>query len=356
MRYDPAEVRGCLEPEEVFNLLEYLEAEPKMSPDSIVCKTICHGGDSHKLYYYFNSNLFRCYTGDCGVFDIFELFEKVKDITFSKAVDFVVDFCKLGYRISATEEETIEDFKIIERYRQLLSIEISHEFFAMPEIDGSILKHYPSPRILAWEEEGISKEVCDYMGIKYDPLAGSVLIPHRDFYGRLIGIRERTLVKDNEVMGKYRPAILDTKQYNHPLGYNLYGIDVAKDNISKAKIAIVAESEKAVLQSICYLGTAGNITVAACGNKLSEYQCNLLVDRCGVREIVIAFDSDYHENGDADYDRTIVSLQKIYDQFSPKVNISFMFDKEKQYLPYKASPFDCGKDVFMKLWRDRVML
>lgn len=356
MRYDPAEVRSCLEPDEIFNLLEYLDAEPKMLLDNIVCKTVCHGGDSHKLYYYFNSNLFRCYTGDCGVFDIFELFEKVKDVSFSSAVDFVVEFCKLGYRISEIGEDSSEDLKIIERYKQLLSLEVSHEFFAMPEIDGSILEHYPSPRIVSWEQEGISKEVCDYMGIKYDPLAGSILIPHRDFYGRLIGIRERTLVKDNESMGKYRPAIIDTKQYNHPLGYNLYGIDVAKDNIAKAKVAIVAEGEKAVLSSIGYLGTASNITVATCGNKLSEYQCNLLIDKCGVREIVIAFDSDYHEPGDADYERVISNLQKIYDQFSPKVNISFMFDKEKQYLPYKASPFDCGKDVFMKLWRDRVML
>ncbi len=356
MRYNPTEVRSCLDPDEVFLLLEYLQAEPQMLSDCIVSKTVCHNGDSHKLYYYFNSNFFQCYSGDCGVFDIFELVSKVKDMSFSQSVQFVVDFCQLGYRLSFASDDVSEDFKIIERNKQILDIVVSNEFYAMPEIDEKILANDPTPRIKPWEQEGISKEVCDYMGIKYDPLRGSILIPHRDFYGRLIGIRERTLVQENEAGGKYRPAIIDTKMYAHSLKHNLYGIDKAKDNIMRNKVAIVCEGEKGCLSSIEYLGTAGNITVAVCGNKMSEYQCKLLTDMCGVKEIVIAFDSDYRQIGDDDYYRTIAHLQKIYDRFSSRVQISFMFDKEKKYLPYKASPFDCGKDVFMKLWRDRVML
>lgn len=355
-QYNPADVRECLEPEEVFSLLEYLEAEPQMTAEHITCRTVCHGGDSHKLYYYMNSKLFQCYSGDCGVFDIFELICKVKEMTFPAAIKFVVDFCKLGYRISESSEDMSEDFKLIEHYKEILSIQISNEFYEMPSINESILEHYPTPNIVPWETEGISKDVCDYMGIKYNPLAGSILIPHRDFYGRLIGIRERTLVSENEVGGKYRPAIIDTKMYKHPLSYNLYGLDVAKDNIRQSKIAVVAESEKAVLQSMEMFGKFGNITVAVCGNKFSEYQCNLLVRKCGVREIVIAFDSDYRAIGDEDYDRTVEHLKKIYNQFSSRVNVSFLFDKEKQYLPYKASPFDCGRDVFMRLWKDRVIL
>ena len=44
----------------------------------------------------------------------------------------------------------------------------------------------------------------------------------------MIGIRERTLIKDNEITGKYKPAIINHKMYNHPLGFNLYNINNMK--------------------------------------------------------------------------------------------------------------------------------
>ena len=48
------------------------------------------------------------------------------------------------------------------------------------------------------------------------------IIPHYDINNNLIGIRERTLIKENEVYGKYRPAYLNGKLYNHPLSFSLY--------------------------------------------------------------------------------------------------------------------------------------
>ena len=62
MGYDKYKVKEALEPEDMYDILEALGAEPEMKDNSIVCKTICHGGNSHKLYYYCEQKLFHCYT------------------------------------------------------------------------------------------------------------------------------------------------------------------------------------------------------------------------------------------------------------------------------------------------------
>ena len=65
--------------DQVFGLVAELGGDPRMSNGSFVSRTICHGGDSHKLYYYNNTHLFKCYT-QCSEdsFDIYQLVMKVK--------------------------------------------------------------------------------------------------------------------------------------------------------------------------------------------------------------------------------------------------------------------------------------
>ena len=42
----------------------------------------------------------------------------------------------------------------------------------------------------------------------------------------------------------------------------------------------------------------------------------------------------------------------MYSKYSPSCNISFMPDT-KGLTGYKMSPTDCGRDIFMELWRTR---
>ena len=70
-----------------------------------------------------------------------------------------------------------------------------------------------------WLKEGISQEVMDSYGIAFDPVMWGIVIPHYDINGKLIGIRERTLIKEEEINGKYKPAILNYQMYNHPLRF-----------------------------------------------------------------------------------------------------------------------------------------
>lgn len=359
MTYSKEEVKENLDIDHIYSLLDFFNAEPEIIDDTIVSKTICHNGDTRKLYYYDNTQLFHCYSDSCGTFDIFELIQKVKDVDdLNQVINFVVNFFNLQYKLNEIEiaEATAEDWKI-------LRSRISEEDLAVNgakelEFDTyswDVLKYYPKPLIKPWYNEGITKDACDYMGICYDPCGGNILIPHLSINNELIGIRQRTLIQENEKYGKYRPWKHNGVLYNHPLGFSLYGLAQAKDNISKAKTAIVCESEKSVLQYISYFGTANNICVAVCGSSLSRYQFDLLY-KLGITELVLGFDRDFEEKWSDDYIRVQQKFKKVYDKYSPYVNISFLFDTECDTLGYKSSPLDEGKDKFLYLFRNRVIL
>ena len=355
MSYDKIQVKEALSIDDVFDILDSLGAEPEMHDGYITALTVCHGGDSHKLYYFDNTQLCRCFT-HCGNFDIFELIQKVKGLDLNAAIYYVVNFFNLQYKLDEIDDTLLqEDWKIMRRWQELAAIKVNHDKITLPEIDKGVLRYYPQPRILDWEQEYIPNEVSAFMDIHYEPVNGAILIPHTDEKNRLIGIRERTLVQENEKYGKYRPWRRGDIQYNHPLAFNLYGFYQAKDNIKNLGIAIVVESEKSVLQVINYLGLANNIAVAVCGSSISKYQFQMLLD-AGAKEICIAFDSDYNQIGDSDWRNCVERLQRIYNKYSPYASISYMFDTSGKKLGYKQSPTDCGQDIFMELWKDRIFL
>lgn len=356
MSYNKEQVKEKIELEDIYNLLEFFNAEPQDFHSYIIAKTICHNGDTHKLYYYDNTKLFKCYSGDCGAFDIFELVQKVQDIDLNAAIYFVVNFLNLQWQIDedydAEVEMITEDFRRYEKLSKLNKIKKDLvDFKELPDY----IRYFPQPHIKNWEEEGISYDICKYMNIRYNPLNGSILIPHYDPLGKLIGIRQRTLIQEDEKYGKYRPTKLQGKLCNHPLAFNLYGLNKAKNNIADMEMAIVVESEKSVLQYLTYFGTKSNICVAVCGSSLSNYQFQLLQD-CGIRELVIGFDKDFKELKSEEHQQVENKLMKIYNRYNQLVNVSFLFDLENNVLGYKDSPLDCGKDAFLHLFRNRIML
>ena len=84
--------------DQMYNLLENMGAQPiRQSDDCIISKTICHNGDSHKLYYYDNSKRFTCYTGNCGTgFSIYDLVQWSRGIDFYPALQYICDVLEIG--------------------------------------------------------------------------------------------------------------------------------------------------------------------------------------------------------------------------------------------------------------------
>lgn len=250
-KYDKDELKLNLSIEQVFDLVAELGGEPRMESGFFISKTICHnhaGEGSYKLYYYDNTKLFRCYT-DCGTsFDIYELVRKIKNNSkdlksyYNKegkvcyrewelfdAVEFVAIY--YGYSPKTFDfqktQEKLKDWEVLNNYEQINKDE-QEQRVELRIFDNKILQYLPRPRIITWEQEGIKKEIMDHRGIAYDPKNQGIVIPHYDINNQLVGIRERTLIKEEENFGKYRPAILNGVMYNHPLGFNLYNLTIVK--------------------------------------------------------------------------------------------------------------------------------
>ena len=370
MKYDSDQIKQQLTFQQVFDFVAELGGNPKLDPtgaEVFVAQTICHNPactGSHKLYYYGNTRLFRCYTECAGdAFDIYDLTRRAMkqrgdDWSLPRAVGYVARY----FGISSSEEENFDDVQtrlrdwdILKNYQQNSSISNNKKIIEFKEFDENILQHLPRPHITPWLNEGITQEIMDSRGICYDPVSQGIVIPHYDENGALIGIRERTLIKEEEAYGKYRPAILNGVQYNHPLGFALYNLNNSKEHIKQMGIAIVFEGEKSALKYASMFGADNDISVATCGSNLIQHQVDLL-RQCGAREIVIAFDKQFKEPNDAEFKQWTKKLTALHNKYSKLVNISFIFDKKGDMLGYKDAPIDAGAETFIKLFKERVRL
>lgn len=373
MDYDVVKLKGLISIEQVFEILEEYGGEPEYdSDDVIISRTICHNHPhndaSRKLYYYHNggSGLFHCYTS-CPEpsFDIFELIIKIADIQFHqewslvKAIKFLL--YKLGISIPDDDDEAVvkeleEDYKLFDRYDKIKNIDLKNYTTEFKGYDDIILSRFNyKVKLTPWLNEGISQKTIDQFKIGFFPGNDVITIPHYDINGNFIGLRGRALCReDAERFGKYRPIRANGVLYNHPLGYNLYGLNLNKEAIKNIGKAIVYEGEKSVLLHNSYFGEDNNISVACCGSNFSIYQYFLLKN-LGVNEIIIAFDRQFKDIGDAEWEKWTKKLKEINKRFNKYTQISFMFDKTG-LLGYKESPIDKGPDVFMELFKNRIIL
>ena len=278
----------------------------------LVCPTICHNpieeAESMKLYWYQNNKIFRCYTECNEAMSIFTLYEKFMLINY--------------HRVSF--EEAVDYVKKC----------ISH-------LTISKTKKYRPP------------EVMDKFHIGFSLAQNKITIPHLDINGNLVGIRARTLDKEEaEEFGKYRPIQIGNVLYAHPLHFNLYGIYEHQAAIRRRQSAIIVEGEKSVLLDDDYYGEWAN-TVACCGSKINKYQINLLTNVLGANEITIAFDKEYT---DWRTDKAYAYRKRIEDackKYSGQAVFYYIWDINN-LLEEKDSPFDKGKDVFEQLYKTRI--
>lgn len=364
MKFDKDEIKNSLDIFQVSALLDDMGGEPIIEGDIIKSRTICHCGESHKLYYYNNTKLFKCYTDCSDTVDIFDLVTKVKSRDFDnwslyKSIKYVVDFFSLSIdkNDNFLEKNKIHDYikyldKIIEKEKPATKKSIELKVY---EDNGLIDRLIKSDDItLPWESEGITKESMSNHNIHFYPSNYSIIIPHYNEFNQLVGIRERTMIKENEIYGKYRPAIICGRQYNHPLGFNLYNLNMSKNNIKELGIAIVFEGEKSCLLYSSYVGQENDITVATCGSSFTEHQFQLLKNN-GAKEIVIAFDRQFEEHGDKNWKKWTKKLESFHNKYGGEVQISYIHD-HLNLLGFKESPIDRGLDIFLKLFNNRIRL
>ena len=365
--FDKQEIRDALTEDMMFELFQEFGGDPVQTSFGILSTTICHnppGEGSQKLYWYSNTGLCRCYTGcDEPIFDIFELVIKVmkiqkdKDFDLNDAVRWVAaKFGFAGREEDAPPEDQIEDWKYLANYNRIQEIQSQNNHIILKEYENDILNRFNyNLKITPWLNEGITQEAIDNSKIGFYLGGDQITIPHLDQDFRFIGLRGRTVViEDGEKYGKYRPLKVNQQLYNHPLGMNLYNLCYSQDMIARMGKAIVFEGEKSCLKYKSFFGIVNDISVACCGSNLSAYQTQLLLE-AGAKEIIIAFDRQFKEIGDEEFYRLKKNLIKINEKYSNDIIVSFIFDKNK-LTNYKDSPIDCGKEIFLELFKERIIL
>ena len=245
MKINLQELRESLSEENIIKILTSLGAENYEDRGSyIIFPTICHNPRdqeaSMKLYYYKENYMFHCYTECSESFDIFDLIKRVKQINNEE-----YDFYNIVYSIADLSAFDIFSENNKEKYITNIDKFKKQEEIVLKEYDKTVLEVFRFYRPIEWAREGISENIMKKFNISYYNYQNKIVIPHYDIEGRLIGIRGRTLEKDEEKLyGKYMPLKVENILYKHPLSFNLYGIYENKEDIKKYKTAIIFERRK----------------------------------------------------------------------------------------------------------------
>lgn len=346
------QLRKELDVEHVLKVMTALGiTEHQDNGEYLSFRTICHNeyeeDAGYNLMYYKDTKLFHCFS-ECGeTFNIFTMVKKRLELLYPLE-EYYFDYFYF-YVLNHSEIEGDLLYNDEEKYVSLL------DKYEKQAIDGifdykkeCVMEAFLNYLPIEWRQDGITEESMDIYNIKYSSMRNSVIIPHYDVNSRLIGIRSRSL--DDEVVnkyGKYLPLKVEQTMYNHPVGMNLYGLNVVKDEIKKTGLAIVAESEKSCLQAQEFLGK-NNIVVAVCGSRINRWQVLLLIKHCNVKEIVLAFDRE-EKDGENRYYQKLFDMCKKYKGYC---NMSFIYDNHQ--LKMKENVFDAGKNVFYDLIQRRI--
>lgn len=313
--------------------------------------------DSKKLYYYPESKMFHCFTGDGDSYDIFELVRRFKNFDdFIEAYKFVIDFFHLsGFKLLETKPQLTDDWDIFQQMDDYEEIgHIQSDFNVIPE---NLLEYfYPLAAPSEWIKDGISPEVMRFYGIRIDSALLKIIIPHRDMDGNLIGIRGRSYNPLEVAEGKkYMPVMIEGEFYRHPLGQNLYGLYENQKTIKKLRKVLIVEAEKSVMQCASFYGVDNCFVLATCGSNLSQSQIDIIMS-LGVEEVMLGYDKEYQGDPNAedaiDYEK---KLLKIIQPLAKYFNTYIIMDRSG-LLNYKDSPTDRGKEVLEKLMKTKIYI
>lgn len=320
----------------ILELMEYFNISPiKENEEYIIFPSRCHNSDSPKLYFYKETSSFFCFS-QCGHIDLFTIAQQELDLTFRESVEWITNFFQFGKQKGFGKPKKIEY-----EPRKIEKKEINIEE-RLPTYEESILNTFVNYKPIEWIIEDISVETMDLFEIKFDINSNSIIIPIRDMYGSLVGIRNRNFDENViELYGKYGVFTdsLNKLSYKCQTGRLLYGLNINKDKIMECKKIIIVEGEKSVLKSKSWF-KENDIAVASFGANLTNFQIEI-IKSLGVTDVIFMYDKEEDE-------KIQKKIEKIYKKCSLLFNVWYATD-EDNLLKIKDSPLDCGLDVYRKI-------
>jgi len=344
-----------------YNIYPYSN---KIKENEIWFETVCHGGNSHKLCYFRDSKTFYCYT-NCGFMSIFSFLMKIINGSFSDTLKLIAKELGINNRQGFTKNynsETRKEFSVINKY---LSIRRKKpkELIHLPKINNSNIMNYFEKDVFyqGWIDEGISIRTMQKFGISWYESQKSIIIPHKNIYGEIVGIRRRSL-QEKDKDNKYMPLILEGEIYSHSLNMNFYGLWEHLDAIKRFKKVVIVESEKSCMLAQEYYGDNAFV-IATCGFNISNWHRDVLL-RLNVNEIILGFDKDfkllnfedYDENSPEylKFDRYVKRIESLAYKLSPFFTTYVLWDTFEKLPEAKDSPFDRGREVLEFLMKNKI--
>ena len=330
MKIDKDALRDSLTEEEIIDIVECLGSENyKHHKDGLIFKTICHDGDSYKLYYYSNSKIFHCYTGCSENFDIYGLVQKVKDISFPESIKFISDFVNRQPELEEIDDKyLISDWNWIKKLKKKNKVQYEENKI----YDKNILQQFINIPHMDFIEDGINYKTQKLFNIGFSLQYNRITIPIFDQIGNLLGVKSR-ITKDleNQVENKYLSI------YPYSKNQVLYGLHQTYPYINETKQIILFESEKSVMK--CYQYNYRNCCAIG-GKEISDWHFRKIINITS--NVVLAFDNDISKE----------HYKKLISLFKPYVKLEIIYDNWK-LLNEKDSPCDQGEEIWNQLYQKR---
>lgn len=369
---DSEELMELITVDDIKQIMKDLGSEycNESNPNQLIFEAICHGSNSHKLYYYTDSKTFHCFS-QCGCnYSLFDLIQTVLGLDgFKESFKYVLNFKGINNtyerkRGLQKHYEEIEDMEFLRKHKY----KKEKQEYTLKHYDKCVLNVFDNYYPDVWEEEGMSPQIMEYFGIMFYFNQFKAIIPIKDIDGNLIGIRGRAFKQSEIDAGKkYMPVTIQNTTYRYPTALSLYGLYENKENIKKLGRCILFEGEKSPIKYGSYYGQSNNIALGNFGMSISEAKKDILLS-LGIRELTIAFDKQYrlelinsNENSEEiieakkEYNAYIKKIIKIYKMFSDYCLVSLIFC-DNDDLDYKDAPIDKGKEVFSKLDNERILI
>jgi len=335
MRYSDEELSELASKIDIVDYIEQTEELHRKGSNYFAKCPFHKGDDTPSLCVYPDTNTWHCF--GCGLGGtIYRWIQNKENIGFPEAVERVQEILGIEDYVPHVDCPTVKFFKKLKQ-----DIGMKKQYIERPVLDWQIdyCDKYADELPEEWLEEGMTPEALRAYNIRIDKNSNRIVYPVFDNKGQFIGVKGRTRIKDFKALGLQKYI-----NYNKIGSVDYYqGWQQAYPQIKYKKSVIIFEGVKS-----CIKAWGWNIfnTVASETANLSDGQIQLLIKN-GLHEIILAWDTDQ-------------SLSTIRN--NPKVQMLHQFMRvsvisdTKHLLGEKEAPVDRGRDIFEKLYRERIKI
>ena len=367
---DAQQLKAKLTDKSIVQIVNALGGELKSENDEyMIFSSITYDidADSHKpkLYCYKENYSFVEYHISMETFDIFELVKERQRLLGVKYgfIDCMKFVCSaIGLDFNSNQFNSNQTEFVNTNLKRFINPTNKIE---LKVFDDVILNKFDHWYHQSWIDDNISIETMKKYEILYYDYGNQIIIPCRNQYNQLIGIRARNL--DPNANAKYIPyKDLDWHNgdrgwYKFNVGSTFYGLNHNIEAIRKTKKVIICEAEKSVLQGDTYFGK-NNIILGMYGSAMTRQKRDIILE-LGVDEVIIAIDFDYIEESYSnkelyepltDWEIYENKVYKIADMFKGWCKVSVIIDYTPKHK--KDCVTDYGKKEFLKFYKERMMI